>query len=159
MAIRLDDDGCFSSSLTLPSRSRARALRKTFTSRLAARTVDTAPSATTLLLEHGRMSKHIWQNEVSDLRTPQVHLLEIGNLAVATSHGDTFEHRIHVVLAIHQMTTVHLPCFQLACHGVPNTFVQQFDGDAHHVRHCAAKTCGEPLLARSRTTRTPEHKM
>lgn len=83
-------------------------LRQTLAAALAAGAVDTTSGAAALLLEHRGVSQHIGQDEVSDLRPAQVHLLQVRHLAVAAGDRHTFQHGVHVVLTVHQVASVHL---------------------------------------------------
>merc|ERR1719331_816968 len=103
---------------------------KSLAAGLASRSIDTTTSSATLFLEHGRMPQHVGQDEVTDLGATKIHLLQVRDLAVPTSHGNALKHRIHVVLAVHQVAAVHLSSLQLAGHGVANALVEQLHRNA-----------------------------
>merc|ERR1711933_480619 len=113
----------------------ARPSSKPFATSLAPRPIHSTASPSALLLEHRRMPKHVGKNKVTDLGSSEVDLLQIGDLAIPSCHGDALEHCIHVILTIHKVPTVHLSCFQLASHRVPYTLMQQLHGDTECVGH------------------------
>lgn len=49
------------------------------------------------MLEHWRVSQHVWYDEESDVRAADVDLIKMADTAVAGSNGDVFELHIHVV--------------------------------------------------------------
>lgn len=51
-------------------------------------TNTTTPQIPTL--EHGRIAQHIRHNEEAHVRTANIHLLEVGNAAVASGDSDVF---------------------------------------------------------------------
>lgn len=56
------------------------------------------PTAYVAAAEHGRVSKHVGDNEEADVRSSDVDLVEMGNAAVAGGDGDVLELDVHVVL-------------------------------------------------------------
>eukprot|EP00403_Amphidinium_massartii_P032390 CAMPEP_0178448656 /NCGR_PEP_ID=MMETSP0689_2-20121128/42110_1 /TAXON_ID=160604 /ORGANISM="Amphidinium massartii, Strain CS-259" /LENGTH=103 /DNA_ID=CAMNT_0020073875 /DNA_START=178 /DNA_END=489 /DNA_ORIENTATION=- len=89
------------------------------------------------------MPEHVRQDEVADLRPSQVDLLKVGNLSVFACDGNTLKHGIHVVLAVHQVPTVHLSSLELACDCVADALVQQLHRNANGVHVVCLRT---PLL-------------
>lgn len=56
------------------------------------------PTAYVAAAEHGRVSKHVGDNEEADVRSSDVDLVEMGDAAVAGGDGDVLELDVHVVL-------------------------------------------------------------
>merc|ERR1719272_1340644 len=124
-----------------PTSSRSRCTSpgcEALTPGLAAWTVDTTTSTAALLLEHRCMSEHVGEDEVADLRATKVHLLQVSDLAVPASHCDTLEHRVHVVLAVHQVPSVHLAGLELARDCMANALMEQLHRNAS-IRHGGEK--------------------
>lgn len=53
--------------------------------------------------------KHIRHNKEAHVRAADVHLVEMGDAAVARSHRDVLELDVHVVLCLEQLAAVDLP--------------------------------------------------
>eukprot|EP00405_Crypthecodinium_cohnii_P004144 CAMPEP_0194764866 /NCGR_PEP_ID=MMETSP0323_2-20130528/23900_1 /TAXON_ID=2866 ORGANISM="Crypthecodinium cohnii, Strain Seligo" /NCGR_SAMPLE_ID=MMETSP0323_2 /ASSEMBLY_ACC=CAM_ASM_000346 /LENGTH=107 /DNA_ID=CAMNT_0039692987 /DNA_START=246 /DNA_END=566 /DNA_ORIENTATION=- len=81
------------------------------------------------------MSEHVGEDEVSDLRSSKVHLLQVCHLSVTASNSDTFQHCIHVVLAVHKVTSIHFSRLQLASDSVSDAFMQELHRDTDRIRH------------------------
>ena len=63
----------------------------------ATRQTDT-PAAGIAAAEHGRVAQHVRDNKEAHMRATDVDLFEVGDTAVASSHGDIFELDVHVIL-------------------------------------------------------------
>eukprot|EP00419_Tripos_fusus_P089879 CAMPEP_0172852592 /NCGR_PEP_ID=MMETSP1075-20121228/54225_1 /TAXON_ID=2916 /ORGANISM="Ceratium fusus, Strain PA161109" /LENGTH=99 /DNA_ID=CAMNT_0013698905 /DNA_START=127 /DNA_END=427 /DNA_ORIENTATION=- len=87
------------------------------------------------------MPQHVGQDEVPNLGAAEVDLLKICHLAIPACHGDPFQHGIHVVLAIHQVTSVHFASLQFAGDRMPNALMEQLYGDAEELDIAAAAYC------------------
>lgn len=56
------------------------------------------PAANVAAAEHGRVSKHVGDDEEADVGSSDVDLVEMGDAAVAGGDGDVLELDVHVVL-------------------------------------------------------------
>lgn len=82
--------------------------------------------------EHGCILEHRWNDDESDLRAPEIDLLDRHGSAILVEHSHVIQADVHGVLCVCKEASKHLACLHFDSDNVMLGLVEKFNRCAYH---------------------------
>ena len=87
------------------------------------------------IFKHGRMFQHVWNDKVPHLGATDIHLFHGCLWSITIRSNNILNQNIHIVLWLHQVTSINFPCSYLYRYCMANGLMEKLYRNTHWWGH------------------------